>query len=119
MKKTRDVKTMFFAYKILMNIEAMDEKEKSIFGLSIRYGRMAIISAIGALNMDNEVDTKDIDAEAKRRIKEVASMWGKFINYVIKKTENSLYVSENVLDYDNYYKGGTVNGDIKNFFKKK
>lgn len=119
MKKYRDVKTMFFAYKLLMNIEAMDEKEKSIFGLSIRYGRMAIISAIGALNMDKEVDTTDIDTKARNRIKEVASEWDNFINYVIKKPGNSFYISEKVLDYDNYYKGSTVNEDIKDFFKKK
>lgn len=119
MKKYRDVKTMFFAYKILMNIEVMAEKEKSIFGLSLRYGRMAIISAIGALNMGNDIEINDIDVEAKKRIKEVASMWSKFISYVIKKTENNSYVSENVLDYDNYFKGATVNEDIKDFFKKK
>lgn len=119
MKKYRDVKTMFFAYKLLMNIEAMDEKEKSIFGLSIRYGRMAIISAIGALNMDKEVDITDIDTKARNRITEVASKWDNFINYVIKKPGNSFYISKKVLDYDNYYKGSTVNEDIKEFFKKK
>lgn len=119
MKKYRDVKTMFFAYKILKNIEGLEEKEKNIFGTSIRYGRMAIISAIGALSMDKEVDAKDLDTEAKKRITEVASMWKKFTKYITKKPENSFYFYENVLDYDNYYKGGTVNGDIKNFFRKK
>jgi hypothetical protein len=119
MKKYRDFKTMFFVYKILMNIETMDEKEKNLFGSGFRYGRMAIISAIGALNKDKEVDTNNIDTKAKRRIKKVASMWNDFANFIIKKPENSRYISEGVLDYDNYYKGRTVNNDIKSFFKKR
>jgi hypothetical protein len=119
MKKYRDVKTMFFAYKILMNIEIMDEKEKILFGLGFRYGRIAIISAIGALNKDKEVDVNNIDTEAKKRIKKVASIWNDFVNYIIKNPENSRYISEGVLDYDNYYKGRTVNNDIKSFFQKK
>ena len=59
------------------------------------------------------------EKEIAKRIKEVASLWNGFMNYVIKKSENNPYISENVLDYDNYYKGSTVNNDIISFFKKK
>lgn len=119
MKKYGDIKKMFFAYRLLTNIETMDEKEKSIFGPSVKYGKMAIISAIGALDDDKEVDINNIDAVAKDKIKEISSIWNDFMSYILKKQANRPYVSENTLDYDKYYKGSTVNSDIKSFFKKK
>lgn len=121
MKSQRDIAKMFFAYKLLINIEAMDKKEKDIFGASIKYGRMGIISAIGAFSINDnmDIDANDMDKLTKEKIKKVASIWNDFINYVINKPENKSYVSDNILDCDKYYKGGTVNGDIKSFFNKK
>lgn len=118
MKNYADVKKMFFAYKLFINIEALEKTEHK-FGASLKYGKMAIIAAIGAQGINNEdINADNIDEVAKEKLERVESMWSNFIDYTTKKSENSSYVLENVLDQDVYYKGRTVNSDIKSFFKK-
>lgn len=121
MKKYADFKKMFFAYKLLTNIETLEKTSKNHkFGVSMKYGKMAIISAIGAFGIsDEEIDAKTIDMLAKQKIKEVESRWGDFINYVTEKQKNNSYIANGLLDQDMYYKGSTVNSDIKSFFKNK
>ncbi|MFA5845416.1 MAG: AIPR family protein [Thermodesulfovibrionales bacterium] len=120
MKKYADFKKMFFAYKLLTNIETVEKTKKHKFGPSMKYGKMAIIAAIGTYGIsDEDIDVKTVDAIAKEKIEHVESLWGDFINYVTKKLENISYITdENSLDLDVYYKGRTVNSDIKSFFKK-
>ena len=73
---------MFFAYKLLTNIEMLERTFKNHkFGASMKYGKMAIISAIGAFGIsDEEIDVKTIDKLAKQKIEKVESLWGDFIN---------------------------------------
>ncbi|MFZ3065361.1 MAG: AIPR family protein [Nitrospirota bacterium] len=120
MKKYADFKKMFFAYKVLTNIETVEKTRKYKFGASMKYGKMAIIAAIGTYGIsDEDIDVKTIDTIAKEKIEHVESLWGDFINYVTKKPENTPYIiDEHSLDLDVYYKGRTVNNDIKSFFKK-
>lgn len=121
MKKYADFKKMFFAYKVLINIETVEKTKKHKFGPSMKYGKMAIIAAIGTYGIaDEDIDVNTIDALAKEKIEQVESLWGDFINYVTKKPENIPYtIDEHSLDLDVYYKGSTVNSDIKSFFKNK
>ncbi len=123
MKKYADVKKMFFSYKLLKNIELMERNSKEHhFGSSLKYGKMAIISAVGVGDISNdEIDVKNIDEVANKRISEISSIWSDFIQYVIKKPENNSYLvpNEKILDQDVYYKGSTVNDDIRSFFKTK
>ena len=121
MKKYADVKKMFFAYKLLANIELLEKNsEGHKFGASMKYGKMGIISAIGILGIsDEDISVENVDDLAKQKLKDMSSMWEDFISYVTKKSENSSYISENILDQDVYYKGSTVNADIKSFFQKK
>lgn len=118
MKKQSDYKKMFFSYRLLKNIEVMEMKEKDIFGSSIKYGKMAIISAIAILSNNEDIDTSNVDGVAKEQIKEVSLKWNDFIKYVIENKENKSYVSDKNLDFDMYYKGSTVNKNIKDFFQK-
>ena len=121
MKKYADFKKMFFAYKVLINIETVEKTKEHKFGPSMKYGKMAIIAAIGTYGIsDEEIDVNTIDALAKEKIEQVESLWGDFVNYVTKKPENTPYtIDEHSLDLDVYYKGSTVNNDIKGFFKNK
>ncbi len=121
MKKYADVKKMFFAYKLLKNIESLEKSsETHNFGASIKYGKMGIISAVGILSIsDDDIKLENIDDMAKQKLQEVSSKWQVFIDYATQKPENSSYVLNAVLDQDVYYKGRTVNADIKSFFKKK
>ena len=120
MKKYADFKKMFFAYKVLINIETVEKTKKHKFGPSMKYGKMAIIAAIGTYGIsDEDIDVNTIDALAKEKIEQVESLWGDFINYVINKPENIPYtIDEHSLDLDVYYKGSTVNSDIKSFFRE-
>lgn len=121
MKKYADFKKMFFAYKVLANIETVEKTRMHKFGASMKYGKMAIIAAVGTFGIsDEDIDVKTIDVLAKEKIEQVESLWGDFINYVTKKPENIPYtIDEHSLDLDVYYKGSTVNSDIKSFFKNK
>lgn len=120
MKKYADFKKMFFAYKLLTNIETVEKTKKHKFGPSMKYGKMAIIAAIGTYGIsDKDIDVTTIDTLAKEKIEKVESLWGDFINYITKKPENIPYtIDEHSLDLDVYYKGRTVNSDIKSFFKQ-
>ncbi len=83
----------------------------------MKYGKMAVIAAIGTFGIsDKDIDVTTIDTLAKEKIEKVGSLWGDFINYVSKKPANGAYILEDSLDLDVYYKGRTVNGDIKSFF---
>jgi hypothetical protein len=119
MKKPADFKKMFFAYKVLTNIEMKEKIKNHKFGASMKYGKMAIIAAIGTFGIsDEDINVKTIDELAKGKIEKVESLWGNFISYVTKKPENIPYTIGDSLDFDIYYKGRTVNSDIKSFFKK-
>lgn len=120
MKKITDFKKMFFAYKVLTNIEMIEKTKTHKFGASMKYGKMAIVAAIGTYGIsDEEIDVKTIDMQAKEKIEKVESLWGDFISYVTIKPENISYTDGASLDFDVYYKGRTVNRDIKSFFNNK
>jgi len=119
MKKYNDIEKMFFAYKILTFIESMDDNLRLLFGISLKYGKMSIISAIGSLHAKDEIEVADVETKSKEFVEEVSKMWKDFISYASKNPENKTYINEGILNYDQYYKGGTVNNDIKNFFKVK
>ena len=133
MKKYADFKKMFFAYKVLKNIESVEKNRQHKFGVSIKYGKMAIVAVIGTFGItDEEIDNlsniqiddkkmggfeKSIDKLAIEKIEKAELMWADFINHVTMRDENKPYINdEGSLDFDVYYKGSTVNSDIKIFF---
>lgn len=119
MRRYKDIKEMFFAYRLLINIEQLEQTDKVYkFGQSVKYGKMAIISAIGILSKSELIDESKIDQEAQRMIKKASSQWGNFMKYVVGKKDNNSYIIDDNLDYDTYYKGATVNADIKRFFEE-
>ena len=44
--------------------------------------------------------------------------WKAFEEFAKEKTENKDYITEEGFDFDNYYKGKTLNKDIVDFFKE-
>lgn len=126
---SNDYKKMFFGYlifELLSEIEYRKKKNdwedyddfKSInFGSGLRYGKMSIISAVSIFNPDLDLNVEDIEELVEEKVKEVLEKWEEFENKVKEKGSNNKYVEEGVLDFDNYYKGSTINEDIKAFFK--
>lgn len=87
------------------------------FGFSLRYGNMAVISAIGLLDLsEEEMGNKNIDNTLSKALITVIGKWKAFEDQIKTKDENKRYFSEEGFDFDNYYKGGAVNTDIKAFF---
>lgn len=118
MENPSDFKRMFFAYRALTKLEGVDAKTKDVFSYGLRYGKMAIIAAIGAMELDKEITKDNVDGLVEDKIKEIASKWGDFENSIIQKPGNEFYF-EKTKDFDNYFKGSTVNSDVKEFFGNK
>lgn len=117
--KHYNISKIFFAYKILKNIE-QSSNIKNNFGPNMKYVKMAIISVAGALYVNKyPITTDNVDEMAKKMIQKVLAIWDKFIGYVVDRKWNKVYISDKRLDYDNYFKGATINNDIKKFFQNK
>jgi len=93
--------------------------EKLDFGMSLRYGKMAVISAVGVTDVkEEELANKRIFETALEKLLSVLERWKKFEDSVRGKAENKDYALEGGFDFDNYYKGKTVDSDIKGFFQE-
>lgn len=119
MESPGDFKRMFFAYRILSRLEHLSNEIMELFGLNLKYCKMAIIAAVGAMALDQEITKENVEKLAEDKIGEIASKWKDFEKVVKEKHGNNIYFSEEYADFDNYYKGSTVNSDIKDFFGKK
>lgn len=120
MKNPADYKKMFFAYKVLTSIESLEKDRKHKFGQSMKYGKMAIIAAAGTFTVDEDkIDVTNIDDMANDILLKIESTWNDFLSYIKEQPANDPYAfDDGTLDLDVYYKGRTVNNDIKSFFKK-
>ena len=111
---------MFFAYFLSKHLNKLAKKRKNSNwgGVGLQYRQMAIIAAIGIIGFEVKDTLGEIEKEIVKRVKKVESKWKNFEMWVKIQKENSEYLEENVLKYDYYYKGKTVNNDIKSFFEK-
>jgi hypothetical protein len=110
-----DYKRMFFSYVILEKLYALKDQTK--WGNGLRYGKMAIISAIGYLSNSEEINATNVYDLADKYIKHVSEAWIDFEHTVSSYQYNiQQYSTDNALDFDNYYKGKTIDNDIAHFF---
>jgi hypothetical protein len=124
-------KRMFFSWLLLRFLytleqrvsknewEKLEEFKKLDFGFSLRYGKMAVISAVGLIDTkEEELVNKRIFETAQKSLLSVLEKWKKFEDTVRRKEENKDYMIEGGFDLDNYYKGRTVDSDINEFYQK-
>lgn len=122
---------MFFAWKLyekLDKIESADHRkkwkglegfQKMKFGVSLRYGKMAVISAVGVTGVpETDLSYDKIDEAVSKKLLFVIGKWKAFEEFAKEKTENKDYIIDEGFDFDNYYKGKTVNKDVVYFFKE-
>lgn len=93
------------------------------FGNGLRYGKFAIVSACRILFKD-EKSISDVDIIVQR----ILSKWIDFEKWVSAQSGNSTYFTKIIdeesgetlidVDFDNYYKGSTLNENIKEYFSK-
>lgn len=121
-------KEYVFAYKIyeeLSNIQASYKADYSNkdgiinYGYALRYGRFAVVSAI----MNNYAKIKKL--EISYIVEKILSEWLNFEDKIVKSKKNYNYFREivdeenntvrQILNFDGYYKGNTLNSEIKEY----
>jgi hypothetical protein len=78
---------------------------------------MAIIAGIGYFDSQNEITKETIANIVVESIDKIKPKWIEFEQFAKSKPENSSFISGD-FDYDFYYKGKTVDNDVKEFFSK-
>lgn len=89
------------------------------FGSSLRYGKMAVVAAVGAASILTEKElSKDIViSTVQKTLSSVFAKWKAFEDWAKAKAENKDFLLDTGFDFDFYYKGRTVDSDIAEFFK--
>jgi hypothetical protein len=80
---------------------------------AMRYGKYAMLYAVGLLSASVTVDPKQAASEAARLTSAVMSKWEAFEINAKGKSSNSKYNTADGFNFDGYYKGVTVADDIK------
>lgn len=89
------------------------------FGSSLRYGKMAVVAAVGAASnfTDEELSRGVILSTAQKALSNTFEKWKAFEDWAKPKTENKGFLLDTGFDFNFYYKGRTVDSDITEFFK--
>ncbi len=124
---TNDYEKYIFAYeldaaiwKIHKNYNEKNNKDGIVnFGYALRYGRYAIIASI--MKYYKIIKNEDI----KITVNKFLAKWLEFEKSVLENKDNSRYIETRLdpdtnkiydnLNYDKFYKGATVNNEIKRF----
>ena len=115
---SNDYKKMLFSYLILRKLYDIEKEiTDSSWGYGLRDGNMAIIAGIGYFDSQNEITKETIANIVVESIDKIKPKWIEFEQFAKSKPENSSFISGD-FDYDFYYKGKTVDNDVKEFFSK-
>lgn len=125
----------FFCHQYLNEIERKYEKSVNnkfglnTYGNALRYGKYAVVNVVSQ-RYDPKLPFSDYQEHARRYTEEALKQWMKFEDVMTEKPANWDYFNYTVDEdgktsyyhnFDGYYKGRTVNEDIKSysFWKKK
>lgn len=121
LKNIEELDKYYYAYLVFKTYQ--DEERITAaqdYGFALRYGKYSAVLAAVLKYYEDEDSVNNAEEDAKKILK----TWKKFENYVVEKKRNNKYfqtkVSEDEVvkeyNFDGYYKGSTVNEDIKNYF---
>lgn len=125
----------FFCHQYLNEIERKYEKSANnkfglnTYGNALRYGKYAVVNVVSQ-RYDPKLPFSEYQEHARRYTEEALKQWMKFEDVMTDKPANWDYFNYTVDEdgktsyyhnFDGYYKGRTVNEDIKSysFWKKK
>lgn len=118
---------VFCAYKThKLLVEVEKGKTKKDYGSALRYGKYAVVYATHVTidkkfknNLPN-VSLTDIESYLKVKVMALLDRWKDYESKIQKYPDNKRYfdAKNEVLDFDNYYKGGPVQSDVDTFFGK-
>jgi hypothetical protein len=122
-----DHQVIFYGYKCfkyLGEIEKTFSGSKNRFGVAnfgqgLRYGKYAIVSVVIKTH-NGGIATADYPQRAKDETDRILAKWLEFESYAMKQKHNGSYFQKTgrgkyVIDFDGYYKGSTLNQDLKIF----
>lgn len=119
MGSSNHYKDMFFAYKLYKISMQLRRKSNKRLQSSLKYGKYALISAIGHSIYNKQITKSEFDDSNIEKIcKNVLKKWLRFERIIVKKRSNKQYKLNRGFDFDNYYKGSTIDEDLKSFFRK-
>jgi hypothetical protein len=122
------VSKMFYAYTVHRLVTDMIKQEgkKSLkYGYVFRYGRYALVyvsSILMANTFREDIASRslhEIEQYIKGNISSILEKWKEFELQIQSHEGNKGYFnpSENLADFDGYYKGNTLAGDLEKYFK--
>jgi hypothetical protein len=131
-----DYKKYFYSYMVMLALTKIQKEFRGInnnrdgivnYGYALRYGKYAVTSVVTKFFESNLHPDKYQD-RSEEVVKEVLNVWLEFESTVIEKQYNNEYFTKivtpdtddirTVLDYDGYYKGGTIDRDLIDHFKE-
>lgn len=118
----------YFTYKALLDLEkngkgSPDKYQTKDYGNALRYGKYAVVSVASKFYSPN-MKEEHLEIEAENLVNLLLKKWKNFELEQSKKTTNLKYFQKEtdqngketiVEDFDNYYKGSTIDEDIKNY----
>jgi len=117
----KNYSTMLFAYLVLRHLRKLSRTRR--FGMwerhSLRYGKMAIIAAVGKKGFSKKSTLSEMEAEVSKKLKKLEPKWRRFEAWMKKRRVNKDYVEDGAFNFDNYYKGKTINEDVRKYFAKR
>ncbi|MEX6381268.1 AIPR family protein [Staphylococcus saprophyticus] len=128
-----DFDRLIFSYFVYKELELIENKHKKtedkygvkVFGNALRYGKYAVVYAVSQIFDTIDIDRKHLLENVSRLTSIILKQWKNFEKkvanephnqkkYFVTETDSSGNVTKNE-DFDNYYKGGTVDNDIKTY----
>lgn len=113
--KVKDVNRYAYGYEVhrLLGIKLKskplvkkDRYHIKEFGQALRYGQYSVVAVcINYGIVANKLETEILDI--------ILSQWLIFEEWASKRPPNNIYKVDTTLDYDNYYKGSTINADLQ------
>jgi hypothetical protein len=118
---------IFFAFKTHKFLVVTDKsKPDDDYGFALRYGKYAVVYA-ALLTVDKRfmkklpaIPLSEIENYIGAKIPELLGRWNDFENKIQKFPKNKRYfdVDQEIIDFDNYYKGTTLQKDLETVFGK-
>lgn len=111
--KISDVARYFYGYEVLRAIESMkkpdpikkDRYQTKAYGQALRYGKYAVVAVC--------VNRGFPSLKPAQVLKVVLGQWIAFESFAKRKKTNGIYVIKGSLDAVSYYKGSTIDTDLK------
>lgn len=112
-----DNHSVAIAYFALQYLDEAAKEDISPLPQSLRYGKYAILYAISKIAPKSLQNVSHAKSVARDLVSKVAIKWSFYEEIVVAKPENARYQGKSAgeFNFDNYYKGVTVTGDIDEF----